>query len=122
MEPPTERMIQTSLNSVTTQKMMDDQVQPDTFTPPLHHLSSTVKWSPDELFDSFKSQNAKDKASIGMTNLAKMQIDTGNSNPVSQKPYPVAKKYYNWVKDEINNHLDAKVICSSHSSWSVPII
>ena len=34
MEPLINNMSQTSVNSVTTKKMMDDQVQPDTFTPP----------------------------------------------------------------------------------------
>ena len=51
-----------------------------------------------------------------------MQIDTGNSNPVSQKPYPIGLKHYEWIKDEINKLLEAKIICSSHSSWSAPII
>ena len=60
--------------------------------------------------------------SIGTTNLNKMQIDTGNSDPVSQKPYRIAMKHYDWVKDEINKFLDAKVISSSHSSLSAPII
>ena len=122
MEPLIDRMSQTSVNSVTTQKMMADQIQPDTFTPPLHCLSSKVKCSLDELLDSFKSQLVMDKISIGMTNLTKMQMDTGNSYPVSQKPYPVATKHYDWVKDEINKFIDAKVICSSHSSWSACII
>ena len=57
-----------------------------------------------------------------MTNWTKMQIDTGNSKPVSQKPYPMAMKHYDWVKDEIKKLLGAKVIHSSQSSWSVPII
>ena len=83
MEPPIGKMPQTCVKSVTTQKMMDLQIQPDTFTPPLHHLSSEVKWSLDELLDSFKSQFEKDENSIGMKNLAKMQIETGNSEPVS---------------------------------------
>ena len=51
-----------------------------------------------------------------------MTIDTGNSDPVSQKPYPIAMKNYQWVKEEIEKLLTAKVICSSRSSWSVPII
>ena len=51
-----------------------------------------------------------------------MQIDTHNSDPVSQKPHPIAMKQYDCVKDEINMCLDAKVICSYHSSWSAPII
>ena len=51
-----------------------------------------------------------------------MTIDTGTANPVSQKPYPIAMKHYEWVKDEIEKLLTAKVICTSCSSWSGPII
>ena len=51
-----------------------------------------------------------------------MTIDTGNSDPISQKPYPIAMKNYQWVKEEIEKLLTAKVICSSWSSWSAPII
>ena len=51
-----------------------------------------------------------------------MKIDTGTSEPVSQKPYPIAMKHYQWVKDEIEKLLATKVICTSCSSWSVPII
>ena len=31
-------------------------------------------------------------------------------------------KHYQWVKEEIEKLLAAKVICSSRSSWSAPII
>ena len=51
-----------------------------------------------------------------------MTIDTGTSEPVSQKPYPIAMKHYQWVKDEIEKLLAAKVIHTSQSSWSAPII
>ena len=51
-----------------------------------------------------------------------MTINTGSSDPVSQKPYPIAMKHYQWVKDEIEKLLSAKVIHSSRSSWSAPII
>ena len=51
-----------------------------------------------------------------------MTIDIGNSDPVSQKPYPIAMRTYQWVKEEIEKLLTAKVICSSRSSWSAPII
>ena len=57
-----------------------------------------------------------------MTPLTKMTINTGNSDPVSQKPYSIAMKNYQWVKEEIEKLLTAKVICSSRSSWSAPII
>ena len=60
--------------------------------------------------------------SIGTTPLTSMSIDTGTANPVSQKPYPIAMKHYDWVKNEIEKLLAAKVIHSSCSSWSAPII
>ena len=51
-----------------------------------------------------------------------MTIDTGTSEPVSQKPYPITMKKYQWVKDKIEKLLTAKAICSSVSIWSAPII
>ena len=51
-----------------------------------------------------------------------MMIDTGHSDPVSQKPYPITMKLYQWVKEEIKKLPTAKVIHSSRLSWSAPII
>ena len=51
-----------------------------------------------------------------------MTIDTGTADPISQKLYPIAMKHYEWVKDEIEKLLTTKVIYTSHSSWSAPII
>ena len=51
-----------------------------------------------------------------------MTIDTGDSDPVSYKPYPTAMKNYQWVKEEIEKLLTAKAFCSSRSSGSAPII
>ena len=56
------------------------------------------------------------------TPLTEMTTDTGNSDPVSQKPYPIEMKNYQWIKEEIEKLLTAKVICSSRSSWSATII
>ena len=49
-------------------------------------------------------------------------IDTGTSELVSQKPYPIAMKHCQCVKDEIDKLLMAKVIWGSWSSWLAPII
>ena len=35
---------------------------------------------------------------------------------------PIAIKHYQWVKDEIEKFLTAKVTCRSRSNWSAPII
>ena len=42
----------------------------------------------------YESQFAKDETSIGTTPLTSMTIDTGTSDPVFQKPYPIAMKLY----------------------------
>ena len=95
MELSIDTMPQASVNSITTLKMMDEKVQLDTVKPPLHNLSPGIKWSLDKLLETFKLQFAHDKTSIGTTHLTKMQIDTGASKPVSQRPYPIAMKHYN---------------------------
>ena len=74
------------------------------------------------LLQEYESQFAKDETTIGTTPLTNMTIDTGTVDPVSQKLYPIAMKHYEWVKDEIEKLLTTKVICTSHSSWSAPII
>ena len=74
------------------------------------------------LLQEYESQFAKGETTIGTTPLTSMTIDTGTADPVSQKPYPIAMKHYQWVKEEIEKLLATKVICTSHSSWSAPII
>ena len=99
-----------STNSVTIQKKMAEQVKPDTFHPPCHKLKPSIESKLDILPKEYASQFAKDETSIG------------TSEPVSQEPYLIAMMSYQWVKDEIEKLLTAKVICSSRSNWSVPII
>ena len=105
-----------SANTITLQKMMAEQVQPDIFNPPHHKLKPGIQSRLDTLLKEYETQFAKDETSIGTTPLTKMTIDTGNSEFVSQKPYPIVMKNYQWVKDKIKKLLTAKVICSSRSS------
>ena len=109
-------------NSITLQKMMAEKVTPNIFNPPCHTLSNNIQHDLDALLKEYESQFVKDETSIGTTPLTSMMIDTGNSDPVSQKPYPITMKHYQWVKEEIEKLLAAKVICSSRSSWSALII
>ena len=102
--------------------MLPETIKPDSFTPPKYHLNLNIQQQLDNLLGTFKDQFAKDETTIGTTLLTQMSIDTGDSYPVSQKPYPVAMKHYNWVKEEIDKLLEAGVIRNSHSSWSVPVI
>ena len=93
-------------NSVTLKKMMAETVTPDTFNTPCHELSTAVQNDLDLLLWEYESQFAKDETSVGTTPLTSMTIDTGISEPVSQKPYPIAMKG----------------IHTSQSSWSAPVI
>ena len=101
---------------------MAKTVTPDTFNPPCHELSNATQHELYTLLQDYKSQFAKHETSIGTAPLTSMMIDTGDSNPISQKPYPITIKHYQWVKEEIEKLLRAKVICSSRSSWSALII
>ena len=109
-------------NSITLKKMMAETITSDTFNPPCHDISTSVQDSLTSLLEEYNSQFAQDETSIGTTMLTSMSINTGTANPVSQKPYPIAMKHYDWVKAKIEKLLAAKVIHSSHSSWSAPII
>ena len=122
LEPPIDESMQIPINSATTQRMLPKTIKLDSFTPPKYQLDSTIQQQLDNLLGTFKDQFAKNKTTIGTTSLTQMLINAGDSDPVSQKPYPVAMKYYNWVKEEIDKLLEAGVIRNSHSSWLAPII
>ena len=81
-----------------------------------------MRKSLNQLLETFKSQFAQDETSIGTTHLIKKQIDMGDSEPVSQKPYSITLKHYDWVRSEIKKFLDVQVIHNTNSIWSAPII
>ena len=101
---------------------MAKTVTSDTFNPPCHEILIPVQNSLKLLLEEYDLQFTQDETSIGTTPLTSMSIDTGTTDPVSQKPYPIAMKHYDWVKSESEKLLAARVIHSSHSSWSAPII
>ena len=103
-------------------KMVAENVETYTFEPPHHMLRKDIETKLGELLREYKSQFTQDETTIGTTPLTKITIDTRDSEPVFKNPYPIAMKYYNWVKGEINKLLAAKVIRGNWSSCSAPII
>ena len=99
-----------TMHSITTEKMTSEKVEQDTFKPPHHKLKQHIETRLTALLKEYDSQFAQDKTSIRTTPLTEMTIDTGASEPVSQKPYLMVMKHYQKVKDEINKFLSAKVI------------
>ena len=51
-----------------------------------------------------------------------MTIDIGDHSPIAKKPYTLALKHYDSVKEQVDKLLEAGVIRKSHSNWSVPIV
>ena len=51
-----------------------------------------------------------------------MDIDTGDSPPVSSRPYTLPLKHYEWVLRDIESLEHAGVITKSMSKWASPII
>ena len=51
-----------------------------------------------------------------------MDIDTGDSPPVSSRPYTLPLKHYEWVQREIESLKWAGVIKKSMSNWASPIV
>ena len=93
--------------------MMSEQVEPDTFEPPSNKLKPSIKAKLEALLKEYTSQFAEDETSMSTTPLTETMIDIGSFEPVSQKPYPIAMKHYQWVKNEIEKLLTAKVIIAS---------
>ena len=45
---------------------------------------------------------SKDSADIGWTPIVMMDIDTGDSPPISQRPYNLPLKHADWVQKELD--------------------
>ena len=83
----------------------------------------------EETRQQFKELKAKypkvfllNNEDIGHTQLVTMDIDTGDSPPVCQKPYTLPLKHYSWLQLEIETLEQAGVIKKSISLWTSPIV
>ena len=101
-------------------RRMAEKVKPDSFKPPHHKLEPHIQTKLMEVLKEYNSQFAQDETTIRTTPLTKMTIDTGTSEPVSQKPYSIAMKHYKWIKDKINKLLTAQVIQESDQAGLHP--
>ena len=75
-----------------------------------------------ELCNEFKDIFLVDSSDIGKTPLVEMEIDTGDSPPITQKPYTLPLKHAEWVQKELEILEKAGVIVRSVSLWASPIV
>ena len=74
------------------------------------------------LCEEFEDIFSKDSTDIGKTPLITMDIDTGDSPPVCQRPYNLPLKHREWVQKELETLERAGVIVRSISPWASPIV
>ena len=75
-----------------------------------------------DLCNEFKDIFLVDSGDIGKTPLVEMEIDTGDSPPITQKPYTLPLKHAEWVQKELKILEKAGVIVRSVSPWASPIV
>ena len=75
-----------------------------------------------KLCDRFDDIISKGSDDIGKTLLVEMDIDTGDSPPITSKPYTLSLKHYDWVQKEITTLEKAGIITKSISPWASPVV
>ena len=76
----------------------------------------------DALCEKYPKVFSKGNEDIGRMQLVTMDIDTGDSPPVSSRPYTLVLKHHRWVQEEIETLERAGVITKSMSPWPVPLL
>ena len=85
-------------------------------------ITTDIRQKFEELCEEYGEAFSKNNEDISRTKLVKMDIDTGDSPPVSSRPYTLPLKHYEWVQREIESLECAGVITKSMSKWASPIV
>ena len=85
-------------------------------------ITTDIRQKFEELCEQYGEAFSKGNEDIGRTKLVKMDIDTGDSPPVSSRPYTLPLKHYEWVQREIESLECAGIITKSMSKWASPIV
>ena len=85
-------------------------------------ISFDIQQRFEELCEEYGKAFSKNNEDISRTKLVKMDIDTGDSSPLSSRPYTLPLKYYEWVQKEIESLERAGFITKSMSPWASPIV
>jgi len=108
--------------------LMDTTTKPNTTTfdaekdVKLDHLRTNDKQMVRGLLNEYKHLFAMNDLELGTTDIVKMTIDTGDAQPIKQKPYRTPLLQRPIIEKHINNMLDAGIIKESTSPWSSPVV
>ena len=88
----------------------------------LQDITTDIRQKFEELCGEYGEAFSKNNEDTSRTKLVKMGIDTGDSPPVSSRPYTLPLKHYEWVQREIESLECASVITKCMSKWASPIV
>ena len=83
-------------------------------------ITTDIRQRFQELCEEYGEAFSKNNEDISRTKLVKMDIDTGNSPPVSSRPYTLPLKHYEWVQREIESLECAGVITKKYVQMGEP--
>ena len=66
-------------------------------------ITTKIRQKFEELCEEYGEAFSKNSEDISRTKLVKMDTDTGDSPPVSSRPYTLPLKHYEWVQREIES-------------------
>ena len=81
-----------------------------------------IRRSFEELCEEYNDIFSKDSSDIGKTPLITMEIKTGDSPLVCQRPYNLPLKHIDWVQKELDTLEKAGAITRNVSPWTSPIV
>ena len=85
-------------------------------------LTKEIKKKLENLLERYSEAFSQGPTDIGHSNLVTMDIDTGDSPPISQRPYTISLKHLDWVRAELENLERAGIIEQCISPWGSPIV
>ena len=85
-------------------------------------ITTNIKQKFEELCEQYGEAFSKNNEDISRTKLVKMDIDTGDSPPVSSRLYTLPLKHNEWVQRDLESLEHAGVITKSMFKWASPIV
>ena len=85
-------------------------------------ITKAQRYAFKDLCTEFKDIFSTDSSDIGKTPLLEVEIDTGDSLPITQNHYTLPLKHTTWVQRELKTLEKASVIVRSVSPWASPIV
>ena len=85
-------------------------------------ITPSMRSAFDALCEKYPKVFSKGNENIGRMQLVTMDIDMGDSPPVSSRPYTLALKHHKWVQEEIETLERAGIITKSMFPWASPIV